>query len=139
MGLADLKENYARKKKVIKQDTSKSGIKYDDADLIKSKIETNVDKLYYALVKNKSMSLSSAASKLSAQKEEVETWAGVLDEQGLIELHYPAVGDPILRIKEDGTSVKHIMNKFAKMAMFAVILILLVVVAIVVLLKFNGA
>lgn len=68
-----------------------------------SKIETNIDKLL-ALVKEKgAIKLNDTLSNsLKVSKTQVEEWAMILEEHNLVELHYPAIGEPEIRRLKEG-------------------------------------
>ncbi|MEM2918057.1 MAG: DUF2226 domain-containing protein [Candidatus Altiarchaeota archaeon] len=65
------------------------------------KVKTKIDELYDLVKKNKIVKLNdSLAKKLNVSKAQIESWAVILEEHNLIELHYPAIGEPEMRIIE---------------------------------------
>ncbi len=68
------------------------------------RIETDIDRLY-GLVKEKgSISVSDAAKKLGTKPATVMEWGDILEDHGMVELHYPVSGKPSLRMKKPAAS-----------------------------------
>lgn len=63
-------------------------------------VKTPVDDLYDAIVKFGKIRLDVAAKKFRVPESRVEEWGKILEENGLIEIHYPAIGKPTLICKE---------------------------------------
>lgn len=61
--------------------------------------KTDLDKLYTLLNERKKLTVSEIAKSFDVSKKEAEEWGKILQEQNLIELHYPTVGEPELRWK----------------------------------------
>lgn len=63
-------------------------------------IETDIDKLMTIIEEKKSVSIEDMSKQLNVEVEQVENWAKILEEHGLIEIEYPIIGLPKLRKKE---------------------------------------
>lgn len=64
------------------------------------KIETSIDKLYELVQKHKRIRINDdLAHKLGITRAQIESWAMILEEHNLVELHYSAMGEPEIRIK----------------------------------------
>ncbi len=63
-------------------------------------LETNVDKLFQIVIKNKKVRISAAAKFFGVPENVVEDWGKILESHKLIDLHYPAIGAPVLKIKK---------------------------------------
>ncbi len=63
-------------------------------------LSTVIDKIYHHVKEVKSMKLSQIEKVFNLSREQVEQWASILDEEKLLELFYPAMGDAILRVPE---------------------------------------
>lgn len=64
------------------------------------RIETSIDKLFELVQKNKRIRISDAlAHKLGTTRAKIESWAMILEEHNLVELHYSAMGEPEIREK----------------------------------------
>ncbi len=67
------------------------------------KVKTKIDELYELIKKNKTVKLNDAlAKRLNVSRMQIESWAVILEEHNLIELKYPAIGEPEIRIIEKG-------------------------------------
>jgi len=68
---------------------------------IEGKVKTTIDELYELVKENKVVKLNDAlAKKLNVSRSQIESWAVILEEHNLIELHYPAIGEPEIRLVE---------------------------------------
>jgi|GEM_PF-813557 len=66
------------------------------------KVKTTIDKLYEMILDKGVVRLNDGlAKKLGVSKTQVEEWAMILEEHNLVELHYPALGEPELRKMHD--------------------------------------
>jgi virulence-associated protein VagC len=63
-------------------------------------IETNIDKLLEIVEKKESVNVVDVSKELKVNVEQIENWAKILEEHGLIEIIYPLIGFPRLRKKE---------------------------------------
>ena len=66
------------------------------------KISTSIDELFELVMRNGKIKLNTAARRLGVKKNQVEEWAKILEEHGLIDIHYPPFGEPELRKKTMG-------------------------------------
>ncbi len=64
-----------------------------------NKLTTEIDILYKLIKDQKVIKLSLAAKKLNLPKEKIQEWADVLENHRMIDILYPVVGDPVLKIK----------------------------------------
>jgi|GEM_PF-7013315 len=62
-------------------------------------LQTPLENLRELVMEKGTIKVPEAAKKLGVTDDQVEEWAGILEEHGLIEIHYPAVGRPILKKK----------------------------------------
>lgn len=69
-------------------------------NLKKRKYETELDMLYNIVKKSKRITITEISEGFKISKEKAEEWARILDEHELLELYYPAIGEPELRWKE---------------------------------------
>jgi hypothetical protein len=66
----------------------------------KEKIKTSIDKLYDLVKKHHVLKINeSLARRLGVMKTQLESWAVILEEHDLVELHYPTIGEPEIREK----------------------------------------
>ena len=64
------------------------------------KIETPIDELVKLLQERKKLSINKAASILGVETSKVEEWVKILEENGFVELIYPALGKPQIILKD---------------------------------------
>ncbi|MCX6695163.1 MAG: hypothetical protein NTU61_02550 [Candidatus Altiarchaeota archaeon] len=88
-------------KKAINEATGKITIAMPTEEEIKKtvsegiKIETNIDKLYQIVEKYGHVKINDAlVNALKVSKIQIEEWAMILEEHGLLELKYPTIGEP---------------------------------------------
>ena len=67
---------------------------------------TMIDKIYHHVKAVKSMNLKKLMKMFNLKRSEIEHWANILDEEGLLELYYPPVGEAMLRVPEVAVSKK---------------------------------
>ena len=66
------------------------------------KVETTIDHLYQIVQKQGKLKIDDELSRhLGVPRPQIESWALILEEHNLVELHYPAIGEPEIRKKED--------------------------------------
>ena len=65
-------------------------------------IITPIDELLEMVKKNGRIRTKDAAKRFGVSKSEIEEWGKILEEHGLIEIHYPPVGETELRKKKEG-------------------------------------
>ena len=66
----------------------------------KKGFETDFDRLYQLLQEKKKLTVSEVAAGFGVSKSKAEEWGKILKEQGIIELHYPPVGEAELQWKK---------------------------------------
>tara|TARA_Y100000310_G_scaffold144893_3_gene144238 strand:- start:51539 stop:53050 length:1512 start_codon:yes stop_codon:yes gene_type:complete len=66
----------------------------------KEGFETDFDRLYKLIEEKKKLTLREIAAGFGIKRSKAEEWGKILKEQGLIELNYPAVGEPELQWKK---------------------------------------
>lgn len=65
------------------------------------KVKTSIDKFYELIQQHKTLKINDAlATKLNVRRTQLENWAIILEEHDLVELHYPAIGEPEIKIKK---------------------------------------
>jgi hypothetical protein len=57
-------------------------------------IETDFDVLYKLVLSKEKVKLSEIIKLFKISKEKAEQWIQILDERGLVKIHYPAMGEP---------------------------------------------
>ena len=65
----------------------------------KGNVKTQLDQLTDLIMEKGSIKIPDAAKKLKLKEKQVEEWAKMLEEHGMIEIHYPAIGKPVLKKK----------------------------------------
>ncbi|MEA3255652.1 MAG: hypothetical protein U9Q22_07435, partial [Candidatus Altiarchaeota archaeon] len=67
-----------------------------------SRVETSIDRLYQLVQRYEKVRIDNKlARRLGVSRSQIENWAVILEEHDLVELHYPAIGEPEIRkIKE---------------------------------------
>jgi hypothetical protein len=67
-----------------------------------TKIETSIGKLHMLVNKHKSLRIDdNLATKLNVSKFKLERWADILHRNNIVDLHYPIIGEPIIRRRGD--------------------------------------
>ncbi|MBS3144978.1 hypothetical protein J4208_05335 [Candidatus Woesearchaeota archaeon] len=61
--------------------------------IVRGTYETDFDKLYRLISEKQKLTITEVAQGFNVSRKEAEEWGKILKEQGLIELHYPTVGD----------------------------------------------
>lgn len=64
------------------------------------KYETDIDKLYNLVQKYKAVKFSEVAKLFGINNTKAEQWAKILESHELVEIHYPAFGEPQIRWKQ---------------------------------------
>lgn len=62
-------------------------------------IETQIDKLIDLLSKKRKIPLTEAARELNISESQLETWVSTLEDNGVVELKYPVLGQPEIVLK----------------------------------------
>jgi hypothetical protein len=66
------------------------------------KIETSIDRLYQLVQKYKRIKIDDdLARRIGVSRSQIEGWALILEDHKLVELHYPAIGEPEIRVMEE--------------------------------------
>ena len=65
----------------------------------KATVTTPIDDLYDTIMNIGKIRMDIAAKKFNVAESIIEEWAKILEENGLIEIRYPAVGKPSLAKK----------------------------------------
>lgn len=86
------------KEDIIKGITSEFLVKSVEAGEVKI-IETKIDQLIDIVEKDGSIPIPVLSKKLNVHPEQIERWARILEEHGIIEIEYPAIGPQKLRKK----------------------------------------
>ncbi|MBI2076075.1 MAG: hypothetical protein HYT72_02390 [Candidatus Aenigmarchaeota archaeon] len=88
------------------KETGKKTEKEDFIEQIKDAVtegngetKTPIDDLFELVMKNGKIKISDAAKRFGVFEARIEEWAKILENHGLIELHYPAMGKPEMRKK----------------------------------------
>jgi len=63
--------------------------------------KTEIDELYELIQTKKKIRYIEAMKKFSIDKKKIEHWAKILEENNLIDIHYPAFGEPELMLKKE--------------------------------------
>ena len=63
-------------------------------------IETHIDKLIEIVENNSPISFVELAKELGVSKDQVEEWAIILEERGIVQIEYSPIGPPKVRIKK---------------------------------------
>lgn len=62
--------------------------------------KTDIDRAYELIQEKGSINIKEVMKKFSINKKECEDWAEILEQNDLIEIHYPAFGEAELRVKK---------------------------------------
>ena len=65
------------------------------------KLETDIDKLLAMVKTEGSLKFCEAAKRFDVPESRMEKWAKILEEYKLVELHYPPIGDPVIKIVKE--------------------------------------
>jgi len=74
-------------------------LKGESKEKIKEKLYTKIDEMV-KMIEKESLDISTISKKLNVPENLVEEWAKILEESGLIEINYRAIGSPILKFKK---------------------------------------
>jgi DeoR/GlpR family transcriptional regulator of sugar metabolism len=106
------------------------------ADVKKGPIKTRLDSIYEEVKKNKKLPLTEIAQKFDVSEEQAESWAKLLESQGLVMLSYPAVGGIMVNAMSNEKTSKAGWNKKTKLIVFACVATLFMVAVVYMLVKF---
>jgi CBS domain-containing protein len=88
-----------KKKRLVGIITRTDLLKGESKEKIKEKLYTKIDDMLKMLEKE-SLDISTISKRLNVPENLVEEWAKILEENGLIEINYRAIGSPILKFKK---------------------------------------
>jgi len=88
-----------KKKRLVGIITRTDLLKGESKEKIKEKIYTKIDEMVKMLEKE-SLDISTISKRLNVPENLVEEWAKIIEENGLIEINYRAIGSPILKFKK---------------------------------------
>jgi len=88
-------EGIVKEKRASKEDY----IKNIKSALVSEETKTPIDKLFELVMNKGNVKIADAARQFTVSEEQLEEWAKILEEHGLIEIHYPPIGKPELRKK----------------------------------------
>jgi len=76
--------------------------KQDEEQKDTVRIETAIDRLYQMVQRYKRIRIDDdLARRLGVSRAQIENWALILEEHKLVELRYPAIGEPEIRALEE--------------------------------------
>lgn len=67
---------------------------------LKSRYETDFDRMLLLIEKYERLKFSDAAKIFGISMDKVEEWAAILEQHKILKIHYPAIGEPELRIEK---------------------------------------
>jgi CBS domain-containing protein len=88
-----------KKKRLVGIITRADLLKGESKEKIKEKIYTKIDEMV-KMIEKESLDISTISKRLNAPENLIEDWAKILEENGLIEINYRAIGSPILKLKK---------------------------------------
>jgi len=92
------------------------------------RILTELDTIYETVKRQGSVSISTLSVKMNIPLDKMEQWAQVLSGEGLLEMNYPLVGHPTLKLNvKTKTGPSH---KMRTLMVFAIVVLLLMVGAL---------
>jgi CBS domain-containing protein len=72
----------------------------EKVEKVPSMMETDIDKILAVIKERKRVKFSELEKMFEVSKETIEEWAKILEDHGLAEIFYPAIGEPELRWKK---------------------------------------
>jgi len=88
-----------KKKRLVGIITRTDLLKGESKEKIKEKLYTKIDEMV-DMIEKESLDISTISKRLNVPENLVEEWAKILEESGLIEINYRAIGSPILKFKK---------------------------------------
>jgi CBS domain-containing protein len=88
-----------KKKRLVGIITRTDLLKGESKEKIKERIYTKIDEMV-KMIEKENLDISTISKRLSVPENLVEEWAKILEESGLIEINYRAIGSPILKFKK---------------------------------------
>ena len=92
------KKEKAKKPEKPKPAVKRAGLRTIDHILY---VETAVDKLLRMVREKGKVRMKEAAKAFGVPKEQIEEWADILEEHKLILVHYPPLGDAIIKVRKE--------------------------------------
>ncbi len=90
---------------VEKEDIIEEALDDNKVEIIKeepkAKVETEVDKLLKLVREKKKISFSKLAKIYDEKQSTIEQWVEALEDEGFVEVVYPLIGSPYIKLKED--------------------------------------
>jgi hypothetical protein len=75
---------------------NEESIEWKQSDGKRPYLETSIDRLYETVKAKQGMSFIEAASEFKTTKEQVASWAKILEDSKLARVHYPFFGSPVM-------------------------------------------
>jgi hypothetical protein len=64
-------------------------------------IETNLDRFYNTIKEKKTLSFIEAQKEFGKSREQIASWAKIIEEHNLAKVHYPIFGSPVIMFSEE--------------------------------------
>lgn len=100
--LSELRRKRQREEIAIRKKMSRLGREDEEKKkriITGGKVKTSIDKLLELIQKHKKIRIDDGLARtLNVKRSQIEGWAMILEEHDLVELHYPAIGEPEIRI-----------------------------------------
>jgi hypothetical protein len=94
-------------KKPEKKTSGHSDVKHKDSDGKIPYLETSIDKFYRLVKERKDINFYDAATEYGVTKDQIASWARILEDHKLVKVHYPVFGSPVIfSIEEKGNQKK---------------------------------
>ncbi|MEM5793658.1 MAG: CBS domain-containing protein [Candidatus Aenigmatarchaeota archaeon] len=74
--------------------------KVSTVEKVPSMMETDIDRILAVIKEKKRVKFSELEKMFNVGKEVIEEWAKILEDHGLAEIFYPAIGEPELRLRK---------------------------------------
>ncbi|MEM5834340.1 MAG: CBS domain-containing protein [Candidatus Aenigmatarchaeota archaeon] len=74
--------------------------KVSTVEKVPSMMETDIDRILAVIKEKKRVKFSELEKMFNVSKEVIEEWAKILEDHGLAEIFYPAIGEPELRMRK---------------------------------------
>ncbi|MEM5800078.1 MAG: CBS domain-containing protein [Candidatus Aenigmatarchaeota archaeon] len=74
--------------------------KVSTVEKVPSMMETDIDRILAVIKEKKRVKFSELEKMFNVSKEVIEEWAKILEDHGLAEIFYPAIGEPELRLRK---------------------------------------
>jgi membrane protein implicated in regulation of membrane protease activity len=84
-----------------KETFSGRNVEWKKADGKITYLETNIDKFYKLVKERKRINFYDAAREFRVDKEQIASWARILEDHKLAKVHYPVFGSPVILIERE--------------------------------------